>query len=157
MDNEEKRGPGRPPKRKEIGSNRVSYKDRNKLKVKDLDPNFNYRIVNHDDNRYAGRIEQLKERGYTVVNSDESLGDEHGVSASQIGSVVGKPVGHGTRGVLMKIPKEFYEEDKAQKAAEVDRTEEGMVDDELRNSENTYGEGLKLSDAQGKRMEVRRR
>ena len=30
------------------------------------------------------------------------MGDERGTEASQVGSVIGKPVGNGTRGVLMR-------------------------------------------------------
>lgn len=147
----------KPPEREEIGSGRIPYADRNKLTAMNRDPNFKYRIVNSDDSRYAGRIADLQKRGYTVCNDDEVLGDEHGTEANQIGSVVGKPVGHGVRGVLMKIPIEFYVEDKAAKQAEVDLTEEGMVDEELRTGDDIYGEGLKIEDAKGTRLEVRRR
>ena len=66
-------------------------------------------------------------------------------------------VGRGTRGVLMKIPRQFYEEDQAAKQAEVDQTENGMVDEELQNADDVYGEGLKVGDKKGTRLEVRRR
>ena len=158
----QKRKPGpkpkRPPERNEIGASRISYKDRHQLKVKGMDvDNFQYRIVNSDDSRYADRIATMQARGYTICNSGEQIGDEHGTAASNIGSAAGRPVGGGTKGILMRIPKEFYTEDKAAKQADVDRTEEGMVDKELQNSDDVYGEGLKLADSKGTRMEVRRR
>ena len=119
------------------------------------DPNFVYRVVNTDNERYSGRIDYMKSIGYIFANDEDSLGDDHGVEASTVGSQVGKHVGHGTRGVLMKIPKHLYQEDKAAKQAEVDQSESGMIDDELiRNSEGIYGEGLKVSDAQGSRVNV---
>lgn len=157
---ENKKAACRPPKRKTIGSNklgsRVNYKERNKLNVEGRDPNYVYRIVNSDNDKYAGRIEKFQKMGYSVVNDEDvTIGDEHGVKASSIGSNVGTPVGRGVRGVLMRIPKEFYEEDQAMKQAEVDETEKGMVADELRDNANgLYGEGLKVATGGKTRMKV---
>lgn len=150
---------GKAPKRKEIGAgkvaaSRISYKDRNKIAATGRDPNFHYRVVNVDNEKYAGRIDKMQSIGYTIVNSGEELGDDLGVSSSQLGSSVGTHVGHGTKGVLMKIPLEYYNQDQADKQTEVDHTELGMVADELKNSGDVYGEGLKLSDSQGTRLET---
>lgn len=134
----------RPAKRKAEQSSRISYKEKNKLKTAGLDQeNYVYRVVNSDDSRYAGRVANLKKRGYAIT-ANEQLGDEVGVEAHQIGSVTSRPVGHGVNGILMRIPREFYEEDQRQKQAEVDETEKGMVDEELLKSSDTYGEGLKV-------------
>lgn len=130
--------------RKPMKASRVAYKDRHKLKVDGLDRNFEYRWVNTDDTKYAGRVEELKRRGYTLANDDESLVDSQGVQAGQLGSKVGRPVGNGTNAVLMKIPKEYYEEDKVAKRAEVDETEEGMVSEELRTGSDVVGSGLNI-------------
>lgn len=144
-----KRGRKAQPKRQEIGGNelrsRISYADRRKINVKDQDPNFKYRWVNIDNDRYAGRIDRMKEIGYTVVNDDMEYGDAQGVGASELGGGNTKHVGHGTKAVLMRIPKEYYEQDMAEKQAEVDRTEAGMVDDENLKGPNMYGDGLKIS------------
>ena len=146
----------RPPQRKAAGEgSRLSYKDRRKISANNQDPNFVYRVVNSDNERNSGRIDYMRSIGYTLANDGESLGDEHGVEASTVGSQVGKHVGHGTRGVLMKIPKDLYEEDQAAKQAEVDHSEMGMVADELRNAEGMYGEGLKVSDNRGTRLETK--
>lgn len=138
--------PAKVQKRKPIKGSRVSYKDRHKLNVEGRDPNFRYRWVNTDDRKYAGRVEKMMARGYTLANDDESLVDSNGIQAGQIGSQIGTPVGNGTRAVLMKIPIEHYEEDLAAKQAEVDRTEEGMVSEELRSgASDIVGDGLKVS------------
>lgn len=147
------------PKRKAIGdggiqASRLSYKDRNKISAEKRDPNFHYRIVNSDNEKYAGRIDYMKSIGYTLAHDGETVGDDHGTEASQVGSTIGKHVGHGTKGILMKIPKEFYKQDQADKQTEVDRTELGMVADELKDADGMYGEGLKVSDTQGSRLEV---
>ena len=151
---------GRPPKRKEIGSNtmgsRLSYKDRNKLTVQGRDENFVYRWVNSDDYKNAGRIEKFLQMGYTFVNEEDvTAAEQEDAKASNLGSHLGRPVGHGTRAVLMKIPKEFYEEDQAEKQAEVDATEKGMVDKELiANADGLYGEGLTVAKNNKPRMKL---
>lgn len=150
---------GRPPKRKEIGSggieaSRLSYKDRNKISAEGRDPNFHYRIVNSDDAKYAGRIDYMRSIGYTLASDGETVGDDHGTDASQIGSSIGKHVGHGTKGILMKIRKEHYKQDQADKQTEVDHSELGMVSDELKNAPGMYGDGLKVADEKGTRLEV---
>ena len=128
----------------EIKASRVSYKDRNKIATTERDPNFVYRVVNDDDSRYAGRIEEMKKIGY-ILCTEENMGDEVGVEGSSVGSAIGRPVGHGVRGVTMKIPREYYEEDQRAKQLDVDLTEEGMVDNELLSNENAVGEGLKVT------------
>ena len=151
--------PGPTPGSKKIGkgiqASRISYKDRGKISATGRDPKFIYRIVNHDGNKYAGNVEKRMQMGYKFANEGESLGDLHGVKAGQIGSKIGTHVGSGTQGILMKIPKEYYNQDQAEKQTEVDRTELGMVDEELKNSDGMYGEGLKVADGQGTRLEMK--
>ena len=133
----------RPEKHKPEDASRIAYKDKRKLDTKGKDDNFEYRVVNSDDSRYAGRVEDLKAIGYTVC-TEEEMGDEVGVEGSSVGSAIGRPVGHGIRGVLMKISKKFYEEDQSAKQLEVDSTEEGMIPEELLNNKNAVGDGLKV-------------
>ena len=143
--NTEKKKPGRPPQTKPIEGSRISYSDRKALQVTGRNNDkYVYRIANSDDARYADRVENLKAMGYSVCNNSESLGDPKGTEASSIGSVIGKPVGNGTRGVLMRQLKTNYQEDQRLKQAEVDQTEMGMVDEDLQNANDTYGEGLKV-------------
>ena len=147
--------PGKRPQKSGVEASRISYKQRRTVSANDRDPDFHYRVFNADNEKYAGRLEEAQRMGYIFANDGESLGDEAGIEASSIGSNVGRHVGHGTRGVLMKIPKNYYEEDMAAKQAEVDETEMGMVDDELKNASDMYGEGLKVADSQGSRLEMK--
>ena len=144
--------PSRPPEKKGAQASRIGYKERNKIAANNRDPRFHYRVFNFDNEKYSGRLEQALEMGYIYANDGESLGDSGGVEASQIGDSVGRHVGHGTRGVLMKIPKEFYEEDAAAKQAEVDKSEMGMIDEELLSGSGLTGEGLKVDRASGQSL-----
>lgn len=141
---------GKAPVREDIGTggiqaSRVRVKDRHKIKIGNRDPNFVYRVANSDGNRYAGRLDELKAMGYIMATDGEVMGDENGTEASSMGSVINRQVGGGTKGVLMKIPKEFYEQDMADKRAIVDKTEVGMIDESLLNASNVYGDGLKIT------------
>ena len=140
----------RPPTRKKIGEggvkrSRIAYNEIDKLSVEGKDPNYVYRWVNTDDDKWRDRVDVLRKRGYIYDNEAETSDD--GVKASSIGSAQSKPVGNGTKAVLMKQRKEFYEEDKRHKADEVDRREAGMKRDieKLKDSEGSYGDGLKMS------------
>ena len=72
------------------------------------------------------RIERAKAAGYSPVQTPTEVGDPKAGADSQMGSVVAKSVGGGTRAILMEIPKDYYDEDQAAKQANVDRTEEGL-------------------------------
>ena len=99
---------------------------RNKLTVRGKDPDYEYRFVLDVD----GRVEDLQSRGYTIVeNNGIEVGDKRVGSATPMGSTVTTPSGDGRRLILMRTKKEYYEEDKKLKEAEVDKTEE-----QLRNS-----------------------
>lgn len=112
------------PKRKPFDGHR------NTLTFDDRDPNYVYRVFNDTE----GRIKRAEEAGYEVVRSSETLGDETAESSHQVGSVVTRPVGGGQTGVLMRIKREWYEEDQAQK-----QTRNDDIDDALRNAPNKDG------------------
>ncbi len=95
---------------------------RNVTTVKGKEPGWHYRIVND----VGDRVEELKERGYEVVTHEVSIGDRRIAGAKGVGSPATLKVGGGITGILMRIPDEFFNEDKAAKAAEVDRTEEAI-------------------------------
>lgn len=68
--------------------------------------NFGYRWVNND----SGRIQELKDRGYEIVDNphiDDERGTERRVGRAEDGSKMNAR--------LMRIPREFIEEDNAQK------------------------------------------
>jgi hypothetical protein len=95
---------------------------RNTLTLGNQDPNFVYRVVNDTD----GRVARAEEGGYEVVTSAQELGDATVDSATAVGSAVTRPVGGGVTGVLMRIKREWYDEDQVAKQAKVDAAEAGL-------------------------------
>lgn len=118
------------PKRTPLGA-------RNRLTFGAQDPNFVYRIVNDQDER----LQQAQEAGYQFVESDTPLGDKRVAEGGKVDSRVSKPVGNGVRGFLMRIPKEYYDEDQKAKMDLVDETEKAMKPEKSR-IEKAYGDGL---------------
>lgn len=103
------------PRRKRLGQ-------RNVLKYHEI-PGYRLRFVNDVEDR----VEQMKELGYEPVQSHELLHDPDASEASQIGSIVSKSARGGMKGVLMKIKEEWYEENQADKQAEVDEREKSLL------------------------------
>lgn len=116
------------PKRTPLGA-------RNRLSFGKQDPNYVYRVINDQDDRLV----LAQEAGYEFVTGDDKLGDARVAEGGKIDSRVSKPVGNGVRGYLMRIPKEYYEEDQAAKAARIDETEKAMKPDARKGQ---YGSGL---------------
>ncbi len=107
---------------------RISLQEqRNTLTVSDKDPNFEYRIVNDTEDRIA----KFKLAGWEVApKKDHQIGDplvDTGQATTT--SIVEKHVGGGVKAVLMRIPKEWYDEDQTKKQEEVDRMEAAMKRD----------------------------
>ena len=118
------------PKRTPLGA-------RNRLSFGKQDPNFSYRVINDQEDR----LQQAQEAGYQFVESDEPLGDKRVAEGGKVDSRVSKPVGNGVRGFLMRIPKEYYEEDQAAKMNQISETEKAFKPDRTK-IEKAYGEGL---------------
>ena len=108
---------------------------RNRLSFSNLDPNFVYRVINATDDR----LERAQEAGYEFVESKQRLGDPDVMDAAPLGANVSKPVGGGTTGYLMRIPREFYEEDQKAKADRINEIENATKPDRQKGE---YGEGL---------------
>lgn len=94
---------------------------RNILTVANKDPNYVYRFVKDE----PGRIDLFKEGGYEVVTQPTEVGDSAVNRHSQLGSAVTVVRGTSTL-VLMRIPKEWYDEDQASKQEEIDALEATM-------------------------------
>ena len=111
---------------------------RNILTVKGKDPNYVYRHVNDIDDR----ISMFQEAGYELVQ-DESVvaGDKRVNAASSLGSAKAVSVGQGTKAYLMRIKRDWYEEDQAKKLSNVADIERATKEKAL---DGTYGD-LKLS------------
>ena len=116
---------------------RIPVGSRNRLEIIGKSPDYVYRIVNDVDDR----IERFKAAGYEVVPLSESrMASQRVGQGSPTGSFAEMPVGGGIKGVLMKIPKEWYEEDQRSKAAQVDETERSIKP----KIDGTYGD-IKIS------------
>ncbi len=99
----------------------------------DKDPNYVYRFVNDS----GSRISNFRQAGYEFVeDSDLVVGDSRVFDPSDIGSSKRVTSNDGTVSYLMRIKKEYYEEDQAAKAAMVDETEAAMKRDA---SQGMYG------------------
>lgn len=96
---------------------------RNILTVLGKEDGYEYRIVNDTGDRIA----QFLDGGYELVDADSvRVGDKRVNSASAEGSKAQLAVGKGDKAFLMRIKKEYYEEDQAAKQAKVDSLEQTM-------------------------------
>lgn len=99
--------------------------ERNILTVVGKDPNYEYRWVN--DTEAGMRIDRFKQGGWEVVEKEAvKVGDKAVDSGSQVGSVTTRYVGQGTQAVLMRILKEWYDEDQEAKQAKLDEIDDAM-------------------------------
>lgn len=96
------------------------------------EPGFEYRIVNDEGDRVA----QFQGMGYEIV-SDANLrvGDRRVANPTAEGSPVQVSVGGGVSGYVMRIKSEWYAEDQAAKAAQIDEQEKALQ----ARSESDYG------------------
>jgi hypothetical protein len=104
---------------------------RNRLNVKNKEDGYVYRIVNDVDDH----VPTLTERGYELCDmaSIGAVGDKRVDNTTSIGSVAHFSVGQGMKAVVMRIKKEWYEEDQATKQQQVDEIEATMKQ-EARNA-----------------------
>lgn len=100
---------------------RVPLSGRNRLSVKDRDPNYVYRVVNDVDDR----VERLQELGYEI-DPKAQVGDKRVDNSSSLGSVSTVSVGQGIRAVVMRQRKDYYDEDQNTKMAQLAEVEATM-------------------------------
>ena len=113
---------------------RTPVGQRNILTVKGKDPAFEYRIVNDVEDR----ITQFQEAGYEIVQSDSvDVGDKRASNGTSIGSAKQLSVGQGTKAFVMKIKKEWYDEDQRAKQRQIAATESAIKEPSLNGSD--YG------------------
>lgn len=116
---------------KEAVSNRprrtsVSDRYRGRLSVEGKDPNFEYRWVNDSDNNVAIRQEQ----GWELVTDQElKIGDKRVAEPQELGSGRTVSVGGGVTSLLMRIKKEWYDEDQKEKQKIVNDLEKSTKPD----------------------------
>lgn len=116
---------------------RTPINGRNILTVLGKDPDFVYRIVNN----VGDRIEMFKEAGYELVPAkDVKVGERRVDSASPEGSFAQVSVdSQGTKAFVMRIPKEWYQEDQKLKQANVDELEKSIKNEALSKNELRSG------------------
>lgn len=107
---------------------------RNILTVNGKDPGYEYRFVNDEGDRIA----QFQEMGYEIVSDDKiTVGDRRIANPTKEGTPTQIAVGGGNTAFLMRIKKEWYDEDQAKKQSQVKELEKSMKT-EARNSAD-YG------------------
>lgn len=124
------KAPSGRPERKPVGF-------RNRLAVYDQDPNYVYRWVNTNADG-GDRIIIMEQAGYEKVPKSTHRTDTGRVDASALGSFETAPGGGGDTLVLMRIPREWYEEDQKAKQARVDELDSAQK----RTPDGFYGKIL---------------
>lgn len=120
---------------------RTPVGSRNILTVKGKDPNYVYRIVNDEEDRVA----RFKEGGYELVPDEAvKVGDNRANGASSMSSMKQLSVGGGRKAYLMRIRKDWYEEDQKDKQKQVDAMESTTKQKAL---SGTYGK-LSIGEAE---------
>src|SRR3990167_5396593 len=120
----------RPARRNSVGG------PRNVLKMnKNPDPNSVFRIVND----VGDRVESFKEMGYEVVTDPTiRIGDRRAGKVGSVGTPVEVSVVQGTKAVLMKQRKDYYQEDQQAKMEQVSSDESSMYQ-RARKEDSDYG------------------
>lgn len=123
----------RRPKRTKIGTRSV-------LTAPKRD-GYERRFVNIDKEKGGwDRIEGFKGAGWSIVEGDVEIGDKRIAAASQMGKAVIRNVGGGVKGILMEIKQDWLEEDQAERQAEIDEQESGMLLNINNPGEGQYGQ-----------------
>lgn len=96
------------------------------MTVDNKDEAFEYRWVVDSDER-GQKIMRYQKGGYDLVSADEVVVGQPNVYKSEhFGSIVRLPSGNGQFSYLMKIRREWYEEDQEAKQSNIDALEASM-------------------------------
>ena len=96
---------------------------RQKLNVRGKDPDFHYRVVNDVDSN----VQDYIDRGYEIVTDNSvQVGDKRVANPSQEGTTAKISVGQGVKAYVMRIKKEWHEEDRAEHNARLDEMEKQL-------------------------------
>lgn len=117
----------------------VNGNTKNLLTVSNRDPDYHYRWVLDDPDRVA----KFKEAWYEPVERTEELkiGDRKVDTSAGTSSVVTTRAGGGRKYVLMRLPKELWEEDQKAKQRLIDESEAEMQREAKRGR---YGDGITI-------------
>jgi len=106
---------------------------RDKLSITGQEPGFHYCIVN-DYN-----VETYALGGYEFVSHDVKIGDRSINAAAMEGGKVSLPVGNGVTGFVMRIPQEYYDEDRAAEQADLDDKDRALRQNLNSKDDGRYG------------------
>lgn len=109
--------------------------NRDILTVKDKDDNYEYRWVLD----IPGRLEKFQDGGWEFVKDDLEVGQDTVDRSTKLGSTLTKRSGLNVL-VLMRIRKEWYDEDQKAKQDSVDALEQTMMHD-IRSGRIPGGDG----------------
>lgn len=112
------------PKRNPINGHR------DVLNVQGQEEGYHYCWVNED------KVPRYEQAWYEFVTHDVVVGDRKVNAASQLGGKVSMSVGNNLTAYLMRVPQEYYDEDRAAEQADLDEKETSM-----RSSLNSGGDG----------------
>lgn len=105
------------------------------LTVEGKDPNYKYTWVN-DTN---GMVQRFKQGGYEVVEHEVIVGQNQADHSNPTSKAVSMNVGQGVTAYLMRIPKEWHDEDMKDKHNRIDRSEADLKRTLNSGKDGTYG------------------
>jgi len=112
---------------------RVPVGTRNVLTVAGKEPGYEYRIINDS----GDRVQEFLDAGYELVKENSvKVGDKRVNKASSEGTVSQISVGQGQKAFVVRIKKEWYDEDQAAKQQKVNELEASTKAKAL---DGTYG------------------
>lgn len=106
---------------------------RNVLTVSGMEEGYNYRFVNDS----GDRVQEFLDNGWEKVPAKKvRVGDKRIGAASEEGTDATASVGQGVKAYIMRIRKDWYEEDQEAKQAHINATEAATREKAL---DGTYG------------------
>lgn len=119
---------------------RIPLNEQRRIIGIEKDPNYVYRLVNDTDRR----VESFILAGYEIIDKDgnEIPVDKRMQDPSWRHSALSQPVGGGVTGYMMRIPREWWEEDQAKKHEKADQKEKDKnftLNLSKEESKNFYG------------------
>lgn len=100
------------------------------LNVQGQEEGYHYCWVNED------KVSRYEQAWYEFVTHDVVVGDRKVNAAAQVGGKVSMSVGNNLTAYLMRVPQEYYDEDRAAEQLDLDEKEASM-----RASLNSGGDG----------------
>ncbi|MCP4569111.1 MAG: hypothetical protein GY841_16170 [FCB group bacterium] len=105
----------------------LSRRNRMLIREQDKDPAYHYHIVS-DDPKAPGRVQDFLNAWWEKVprSSIKGMADNRTDVGTDLGSDATFPAGGGVRGVVMRIKREIWEQDQAEKELRLQEKEHGM-------------------------------